>query len=86
VNWFWLNIPLAAVFFLVVTGASLWLVFKHPDARPALADRPGKSRRGMLGAQSAATGLDGAGLPQAGRAVVADRDDLEVRELVGSRR
>ena len=85
-NWFWLNIPLAATFFLVVTGASLWLVFKHPDARPALADRPGKGRRGVIGAQPAATGLDGAGLAQARRAVLAERDDLEVRELAGSRR
>ncbi len=34
-NWLWINIPLMAVFFLAVTGIPLWLVFKHPDRRPA---------------------------------------------------
>ena len=34
-NWFWLNIPLDAVFFLAMTGIPLWLVFKHPDTGPA---------------------------------------------------
>lgn len=34
-NWFWLNIPLDAVFFLAVTSIPLWLVFRHPDTRPA---------------------------------------------------
>jgi hypothetical protein len=33
-DWFWLNIPLAAVIFAVVTGIPLWLVFKHPDTAP----------------------------------------------------
>jgi Flp pilus assembly protein TadB len=35
VNWLWINIPLMAVFFLATTGIPLWLVFKHPDRRPA---------------------------------------------------
>jgi hypothetical protein len=34
VNWFWLNVPLMAVFFLAITGIPLWLVFKHPDTGP----------------------------------------------------
>lgn len=33
-NWFWLNVPLMAVFFLAMTGVPLWLVFKHPDSSP----------------------------------------------------
>lgn len=33
--WFWLNMPLAAVFFLAITGVPLWLVIRHPDAAPA---------------------------------------------------
>jgi hypothetical protein len=36
--WFWLNIPLAAVFVAAWTGIPLWLVLKRPDAgRPAAA-------------------------------------------------
>ena len=38
VNWFWLDIPLMAVFFLTMTGIPLWLVFKHPDYQPASAE------------------------------------------------
>ena len=29
--WFWLNVPLAAVFFAIWTGVPLWLVLKYPD-------------------------------------------------------
>jgi hypothetical protein len=41
VNWLWLNAPLAAVFYLAMTVIPLWLVFKHPDTRPASADPDG---------------------------------------------
>jgi hypothetical protein len=34
-NWFWLNIPLGAVFFLAVAAIPLWMVIRHPDSRPA---------------------------------------------------
>lgn len=34
-NWFWLNIPLAAVFFGGSAGIPLWLVVRHPDRSPA---------------------------------------------------
>jgi hypothetical protein len=30
-SWFWLNIPLAAVFFLATAGIPMWLVLRHPD-------------------------------------------------------
>ena len=33
-NWFWLNIPLMALFFLATAGIPLWLVIRHPDRRP----------------------------------------------------
>jgi hypothetical protein len=33
-TWFWLNIPLAAVLFLAMSGIPLWLVIKHPDTGP----------------------------------------------------
>jgi hypothetical protein len=39
VNWLWINIPLMAVFFLAMTGIPLWLVFKHPDRGPVLAQQ-----------------------------------------------
>jgi hypothetical protein len=32
--WFWINMPLAAVFFAAWTGVPLWLVLKHPDTSP----------------------------------------------------
>jgi hypothetical protein len=37
-SWFWLNIPLAAVFFAAWTAIPLWIVLKHPDRGPAPAD------------------------------------------------
>ena len=30
-TWFWMNVPLASLFFLAWTLVPLWLVFKHPD-------------------------------------------------------
>jgi hypothetical protein len=30
-TWFWMNIPLASLFFLAWTLIPLWMVFKHPD-------------------------------------------------------
>ena len=40
-NWFWLNIPLAAAFFAAWAGIPLWLVARHLDTGPrtASADR-----------------------------------------------
>ena len=36
-SWFWLNIPIGAVFFLAITGLPLWMVIRHPDHGPAAA-------------------------------------------------
>jgi hypothetical protein len=33
-SWFWLNVPLMAVFFLATVGIPLWLVLKRPDRAP----------------------------------------------------
>lgn len=41
-NWFWLNIPLGAVFFLAIAGIPFWMVIRHPDYRPASTDATGK--------------------------------------------
>ena len=37
-SWFWLNVPLAVLFFAAWTGIPLWMVLSHPDRReePAL--------------------------------------------------
>ena len=35
-SWVWLNIPLGALVVLAIAGIPMWLVIKHPDARPAL--------------------------------------------------
>lgn len=35
-SWVWLNIPLGVLVVLAIAGIPMWLVIKHPDARPAL--------------------------------------------------
>jgi hypothetical protein len=35
-TWFWMNVPLASLFFLAWTLVPLWLVFKHPDTGPGI--------------------------------------------------
>jgi hypothetical protein len=35
-NWFWMNVPLMAVFFAAWTGIPLWLSLRHPDTGPAM--------------------------------------------------
>jgi hypothetical protein len=32
--WFWLNIPLAALFFTATAGIPMRMVIKHPDTAP----------------------------------------------------
>jgi len=41
-SWVWLNIPLGVLVVLAIAGIPMWLVIKHPDARPeqASAVRP----------------------------------------------
>ena len=40
-NWFWLNMPLAALIFAAVAGIPLWMVITHPDTGPdAAAAKP----------------------------------------------
>ena len=41
-SWFWLNIPLAAAFFLATAGIPMWLVLRHPDT--GASRRPGPAR------------------------------------------
>lgn len=58
-NWLWLNISLAALIFLTVTGVPLWLVIKHPDTAPTWPETPEggvtRSPRPVLAALPAAT-------------------------------
>jgi hypothetical protein len=35
-SWAWLNIPMGVLIVLAIAGIPMWLVIKHPDARPAL--------------------------------------------------
>jgi hypothetical protein len=32
-SWFWLNVPLAALFFAAWSGVPLWMVLRHSDRR-----------------------------------------------------
>jgi hypothetical protein len=53
-TWFWLNIPLGALFFLAISGIPSWMVIRHPDDRPASADAAGRSATGRAGSVMAA--------------------------------
>jgi hypothetical protein len=48
-SWFWINVPLMAVFFLATAGIPLWLVLRRPDwsggnKRPSAAAEAGIRR------------------------------------------
>ena len=38
-SWFWLNVPLMALFFLATAGIPMWLVLRHPETVPARTSR-----------------------------------------------
>jgi hypothetical protein len=70
-SWVWLNIPMGVLIVLAIAGIPMWLVIKHPDARPALASAarpepagPGfaGSRRPGQGATALVTGFSPAAL------------------------
>ena len=50
-TWFWLNVPLCALFFVALIGIPLWMVVRRPDERqtpdprPASAPRPAPAER-----------------------------------------
>jgi hypothetical protein len=33
-NWLWLNIPLMAVFSIVIAGIPMWMVLRRPEPSP----------------------------------------------------
>lgn len=33
-TWFWLNVPLATLFFAAWSGIPMWMVLRHPDRHP----------------------------------------------------
>jgi hypothetical protein len=47
VNWFWLNIPPAAVFFLATGGIPLWLTIRHGYAGPVTDRQPSPAAAGQ---------------------------------------
>ena len=53
--WLWLNIPLAAAFFLAWSGIPLWLVLRHPDTGPDAG--PGSSRHDRAPGPATTTGM-----------------------------
>lgn len=100
VNWFWINIPLMAVFFLAMTGIPLWLVFRHPDGRePALAHQ-GQTLPASVTGRHAATQAETATALNAQTALYAQTapmrpvrlsaagsdDEFALPELAGTRR
>lgn len=45
-TWFWLNIPLAALFFLAWTLVPLWMVINRPDTGPDVSSLDPSPARG----------------------------------------
>ena len=90
-NWFWINIPLMAVFFLAMTGISLWLVLKYPDgpqvapAQPGQA-QPGQAQPNSLAARYGATRAGSAPLRQIELAAVSDDAEVARPQLAEARR
>jgi hypothetical protein len=62
VSWFWLNIPLATLFFLAWTLIPLWLVLKHPEPGPR-APHGGSALAEPTPTQRRAFDLIGAAIP-----------------------
>jgi hypothetical protein len=44
--WFWLNIPLAALFLTATAGIPIWMVIKHPDTAPDFSAAPQPAEAG----------------------------------------
>ncbi len=84
-NWLWLNIPLMAVFFLAMTGIPLWLVFKHPDRRPVLA-QPSQAQPDSVAARYAASRAQTAPMAAIRLTVAGGDDELLVPALAQARR
>jgi len=85
VNWLWLNIPLMAVFFLAMTGIPLWLVFKHPDRRPAM-EPQGQALPDSVAARYAASRAQTAPMATIKLRGARGDDELLVPSLVQARR
>jgi hypothetical protein len=85
VNWLWINIPLMAMFFLAMTGIPLWLVFRHPDRGPVLAEQ-GQGLPDSVAARYAAAHVQTAPLAAIRLHVVGGDDELVVPQLAQARR
>jgi len=86
VNWLWINIPLMTVFFLAMTGIPLWLVFRHPDHRPA-GERQGQAvPDSSVAARYAASSAQTAPMATIKLRSARGRDELVVPSLVQARR
>jgi hypothetical protein len=85
VNWLWMNLPLMAVFFMAMTGIPLWLVFRHPDRHPGLAEQ-NQARPDSLAARYAAIHEETAPLARIRVRARGGDDELVVPQLVQARR
>jgi hypothetical protein len=47
-SWFWMNIPLAVVFFGLWVGVPMWLILRHPDQGPAPVAAPAQAGQAAL--------------------------------------
>ncbi len=79
-NWFWINMPLAAMFFIAMTAIPLWLSFRRPDTGPNAVAATVPAPRSHAAARTAAAHSP------AERVWVAQVSDARVRELAGATR
>jgi len=86
VNWFWINIPLMAVFFVAMTGIPLWLVFKHPDEREPVPAHQGQALPDSVAVRYAVTHARTAPMRAVRLSAAGSDDGFALPPLAGSRR
>ncbi len=86
-NWLWMNLPLAAVFFVAMTAIPLWLTFRRTDTGPN-AVVPARTARAdaarMRATRSGAARPAEVAHATAEQAWLARVSDSRVRELAGA--
>lgn len=86
-SWFWINIPLMAMFFIAMTGIPLWLVFRHPDGpEPARAHQGHALPAPVAGQYVAATHRQTAPMLPVKLSTARGDDEFALAELAGARR
>lgn len=79
-TWFWINIPLAAMFFIAMTAIPLWLTLRRPDTGPNAVATPARAPRTHAARRTASAHSP------AEQVWLAEISDARVLELAGAAR